>query len=77
MFSHEHCGRCGSRGLLKVPATPGNHSHIVVHGTRLRAIDVCKYVCTDCGCVEEWVNGRDDLQRLKDEWLQRPDLASE
>jgi hypothetical protein len=66
--THEQCGKCGSRHLLRVPTTPGDHSHIVSGDHRLHNVAVDKYVCTDCGHVEEWVNNKEDLQRLKDEW---------
>jgi DNA-directed RNA polymerase subunit RPC12/RpoP len=65
MHRHEQCVQCGSRDLLRVPATPGNHSHIVVGDRLLRSIQVDKYVCTDCGRIEEWVNDKDDLRKLK------------
>lgn len=66
--THEQCGKCGSHDLLRVPNTPGDHSHIVSGDRFLRNVAVDKYVCTDCGHVEEWVNNKEDLQRLKDEW---------
>lgn len=65
--AREACGRCGSQDLLEIPVTPGDHSHIVLGDNRLRTVPVTKYVCTDCGCVEEWVNSREDLRRLKAE----------
>ena len=47
--THERCGKCGSHDLLRVPSTPGDHSHIVSGDRRLRNVAVDKYVCTDCG----------------------------
>src|SRR4051794_26043798 len=66
--THERCGKCGSHDLLRVPTTPGDHSHIVSGDRFLRNVVVDKYVCTDCGHVEERVNHKEDLQRLKVEW---------
>jgi hypothetical protein len=37
----------------------------------LQSVRVTTYVCTDCGCVEQWVNGKDDLLRLKDALLRQ------
>jgi hypothetical protein len=68
---HDTCTHCGSRELLEVAATPSQHSHIVVMvrggGLVMRTVRACKYVCTDCGRMEEWVNSKDDLKRLKTE----------
>jgi len=48
-----------------VPATPGQHSHIVVGERVLQTIAVTTYVCTQCGFVEQWVNNQADLLVLK------------
>jgi hypothetical protein len=68
---HNQCTRCGSNALLEVPSTPGDHSHIVTGDRILQSVCVTTYVCTDCGCVEQWVNGKDDLLRLKDALLRQ------
>ena len=71
MADHQRdiCTHCGSSDLLEVAATPSQHSHIVVTarggGPVMRTVRVCKYVCTDCGRIEEWVNGPEDLTQLK------------
>ena len=71
MHQHEHCAACRSRDLLRVPTTPGDHSHIVVGDRLLHLIRVDKYVCTDCGRIEEWVNDTEELRKLK-EYLRNP-----
>ena len=67
---HAECGKCGSHELLEVPMTPGDHSHIVLGDNLLHTVPVTKYVCTDCGHIEEWVNSARDLARLKGEYRQ-------
>jgi hypothetical protein len=67
MHYHDKCGKCGSDRLLTVPATPGQHSHIVLGDHVLRTVSVTTYVCTTCGVVEQWVNGREDLLSLQAE----------
>ncbi len=66
VHSHERCGKCGSPDLLRVPATPADHSHIVIEDRVLRTVAVDEYVCTDCGYVEQWVNSKADLTKLKE-----------
>jgi hypothetical protein len=61
------CGSCGSAGLYKIPMIGADHSHIVVGDRLMQAIAVSKYVCTECGRVQEWVVGINDLTRLKGE----------
>lgn len=67
MNTHDTCGKCGSSDLLEVPMTPGEHSHIVTGARVLKDVAVTKYVCTDCGYIEQWVNSGSDLETLKQE----------
>ena len=67
MHSHERCGKCQSGRLLTVPMTPGQHSHIVIGDRVLHTVTVTSYVCTDCGYVEQWVNSKRDLLKLRAE----------
>jgi hypothetical protein len=61
------CGKCGSPDLFIIPATPAEQSHIVVGDRVMRNIAIYRCVCTNCGCVEEWVRDAVDLQTLKAE----------
>jgi hypothetical protein len=69
MHDPTQCGKCGCRELFSIPATPAEHSHIVVGERLMRNIAIHRYVCTDCGYVEEWVRNAEDLTTLKDECL--------
>ena len=66
---HEHliCGICHSHHLLQIAATPSEHSHLVVGKGVMRTVRIDRYVCTDCGHVEQWVNSKDDLKELRTE----------
>jgi hypothetical protein len=69
------CGRCGSGSQVAIPMTPDDHSHIVVGGeSLLRNVTVTKFVCTACGCVEEWVEDAADLPRLSADWRTGEDV---
>jgi len=70
MHTHEKCGKCGSAKLLLVPETPGQHSHIVFGERVLQTVAVTTYVCTDCGFIEQWVNSKDELMKLKEELVE-------
>ena len=69
MNTHTRCTKCDSPDLFAVPATPSDHSHIVVGGRLMRNVGVYRYVCTDCGYIEEWVNDQVDLGSLKQDLL--------
>ena len=67
MVSEPCCARCGSAEVLKVPATPSDHSHIVVGERLMHNVSVCRYVCTACGRVDEYVDDPADLALLRAE----------
>ena len=73
MFQHLKCGACGSSRLLRIPTTPGDHSHITTGARLLHTIGIDKYVCTECGKVEEWVGSAVDLRLLSADLDRAPD----
>jgi predicted nucleic-acid-binding Zn-ribbon protein len=71
MRSRPRCAKCRDVALLAVPATPGQHSHIVSGERVLHTVTVTTYVCTRCGYVEQWVDDEQDLLKLRAEWASR------
>ena len=65
MHQHTSCGQCGGLDLYRIPQTPGGQSRIVLGERLMQSVEISQYVCTDCGHIEEWVNNREDLNRLK------------
>ena len=68
MSERTNCTRCESYRVLRLPTTPAEHSHIALGERLLHTVSVDKYVCTDCGCVEERVSDAPDLARLRTEY---------
>lgn len=62
------CPKCGSRRIIRVPDDPRRHasgnSIYTTRATLLGKIPVIRYVCRDCGYVENWVEERRELERL-------------
>jgi hypothetical protein len=67
------CISCGRNELLRVPPTPGDHSHIVTGERLLHTVSIVTYVCIACGHVEQWVNGEAELERLRSARARQPD----
>lgn len=64
MKNTKTCPKCGSREILRVKDTAGDYTNALVLGF-LSMVHVPRYVCCDCGYVEEWVDKK-DLWILKD-----------
>jgi len=62
------CLKCGSDELVQAPFVPGDAPHITVGERSLHQVAVPRYVCVNCGFIEQWVDHRQDLNRLKEEY---------
>ncbi len=65
-----HCSKCGSGNVIRVPDRPNRHAsgnNIYTSSfTLMKKIPVIRYVCRDCGYVENWVerqSERDEIER--------------
>ena len=68
MKNTDRCPKCGSGEILRVP--DGAHRYLansicVTRAVTVERIPVARYVCRGCGYVEDWVESRRDLERLR------------
>lgn len=63
------CPKCGSRRIVRIPDNPGHHASgnniYTTRATLLGKIPVIRYVCCDCGYVENWVETRGELEKIQ------------
>lgn len=63
------CPKCGSNNIVRVP----DHSYRHASGNNIYTttvtltgkIPVIRYVCCDCGYVENWVERKNELEKIK------------
>jgi predicted nucleic-acid-binding Zn-ribbon protein len=61
------CSKCNSNNLLKIP---GKHTgygagNIITLGwSAINAVKVTRFVCEQCGYSEEWIENKEDIERL-------------
>lgn len=64
------CPKCGSRRVVRVPDDPRRHASgnniYTTRATLLGKIPVIRYVCCDCGYVENWVESRRELEKIEE-----------
>ncbi|MBD5559035.1 MAG: hypothetical protein HDQ87_01550 [Clostridia bacterium] len=69
MKNTEVCPKCGSKSIVRVPDNPNRHAsgnNIYTSTLTLaKKIPVIRYVCCDCGYVENWVETRKALDEIK------------
>lgn len=62
------CPKCGSRSIVRVPDNAHRYLANSICITKLVTVErvpVARYVCCGCGYVENWVETRGDLDRIK------------
>ncbi len=58
MKNAKHCPKCGSQSIVRVPDNAHRYLANSICITKLayvKRIPVARYVCCDCGYVENWV----------------------
>lgn len=68
MRANNRCVKCQSSELVRIPPIPGEEPHIAVGSRGMHLIGVSKYVCGQCGYIEEWVDNTRDLEELRREY---------
>ena len=63
------CPKCGSRKIIRIPDNPRRHASgnniYTTRATLLGKIPVIRYICCDCGYVENWVETSRSLETIQ------------
>lgn len=63
------CPKCGSSNIVRVPDHPGRYASgnniYTSKATLFGKIPVIRYVCCDCGYVENWVESPQELEEIQ------------
>jgi len=65
------CPKCGSDTVIRVPDDAHRYLANSICITRLaivKRIPVARYVCRECGYVEDWVENRREREEIEKAW---------
>ena len=69
MKNTRKCPKCGSFNIVRIPDNPNRHASgnniYTTTFTLMGKIPVIRYVCCNCGYVENWVEGNSDLDKIR------------
>ena len=60
--------KCGSRELIRIPGMIGGYgagNNIPVGRTIFSSVKVTRFLCSQCGYSEEWIESPSDLEKLR------------
>ncbi len=63
------CPKCNSENIVRVPDNAHRYlanSIAITNIAWVKRIPVARYVCCDCGYVENWVENRHELTKIKE-----------
>ena len=63
MKNTKTCPKCQSKKIVRFDGGFGPHGGNVVNTSFFSAVVVHKYICCNCGLVEEWID-REDLEEV-------------
>ncbi|RME82248.1 MAG: hypothetical protein D6785_08070 [Planctomycetota bacterium] len=68
MKNKKHCPKCDSHQIIQVPGNVGvfgTGNNILLGATIFSALKVSRYICAECGFIEEWIDKKEDLEKIK------------
>ena len=65
MNNSRTCPKCQSTLVVKVDNSRGQQFNPIKTGA-LSVAQVSRYVCCDCGYVEEWIENNKDLKKIEE-----------
>lgn len=60
------CSKCNSLNIVRIPGRVDSYgaSVIPIGVTIFSAVKVTKYLCSECGYLEQWVDAKSDIERV-------------
>ena len=71
MKNTKTCPKCQSREIIRIPGQVGAYgagNNILRGQTIFTAIKVTRYVCSQCGFSEEWIDSKKDIAKLAEDY---------
>lgn len=68
MKKSKTCPKCQSTDIVRIPGSVlayGAGNNIIVGKTIFSAVTVTRYLCMTCGYIEEWVDTKEDRERVR------------
>ena len=68
MRNTKPCPKCNSTDILKIPGLAGGYgsgNNIPTGMSIFSAVKVTRYLCCECGYSEEWIDNKEDIEKLQ------------
>lgn len=68
MKNTKTCSKCNSRNILRIPGkfgAFGSGNNITWGISGFNGVKVTRYLCSECGYSEEWIDNKKDIENLQ------------
>ena len=74
MKNSNSCSKCQSNDIAVIEGYTGAYgagNNILTGATVFSGVKVTRFLCLNCGFSEEWVESKDDLEKIKRKYTKR------
>ena len=67
MKNMKKCPKCDSINIIKIPrniSSFGSGNNIMWGNIKRDGVDVTRDLCCECGFIEEWIDDREDINKI-------------
>lgn len=71
MKNKKQCEKCNSKNIIKIPGKSGAYgtgNNIPIGLSVFGAVGVTRYLCPECGYLEEWIEKKEDVEKVIKEY---------
>ncbi|MCK4997638.1 hypothetical protein KAS08_05010 [Candidatus Pacearchaeota archaeon] len=71
MKNSKQCPKCSSKKIIRIPGKVGGFgvgNNIMLGATVFSAVKITRYLCSNCGFSEEWIDEKKDIEKLKEKY---------
>ena len=74
MKNGNKCPKCESENILKIPVLKSDSLSNYIptgNGLFIKPVYVSRYLCEECGYSEEWIDSKEDIEKLKKKYKKK------
>ncbi len=71
MKNSNECLKCGSKDIIEIPGginSFGSGNNITWGNFQRDGVPVTRFLCGNCGFMEEYIDDKDDIEKLRDKF---------
>lgn len=68
MKNTRSCPKCQSNDIVRIEGKAGSYGSNIPIGMSKLAVTVTRFLCLSCGFLEEWIESKEDLEKIRSKY---------